>query len=279
MKKLLALLLALTVAIGLCACGSAPADDSSTDGDTTEPVVLKVAATPVPHAEILAQVKDVLAEQGIDLQVKEYNDYVMPNTAVEEGEEDVNFFQHQPYLDNFNQENGTHLVSVAAIHYEPMGIYAGKTTSIDALPDGATIAIPNDPTNEGRALLLLQAQGLIEIDEAAGLEATPNDITSNPKNIQFMELESAMLANTVEEVDLSVINSNFARAAGFDPVEDSLASEDAIAEDSATYANVIVVKEGNEDNAAVQALIKALQTDAVRDFINETYKGAVVPVF
>ena len=279
MKKLLALLLALTVAIGLCACGSAPADDSSTDGDTTEPVVLKVAATPVPHAEILAQVKDVLAEQGIDLQVKEYNDYVMPNTAVEEGEEDVNFFQHQPYLDNFNQENGAHLVSVAAIHYEPMGIYAGKTTSIDALPDGATIAIPNDPTNEGRALLLLQAQGLIEVDEAAGLEATPNDITSNPKNIQFMELESAMLANTVEEVDLSVINSNVAMAAGFDPVEDSLASEDAIAEDSATYANVIVVKEGNEDNAAVQALIKALQTDAVRDFINETYKGAVVPVF
>lgn len=279
MKKLLALLLALTVAIGLCACGSAPADDSSTDGDTTEPVVLKVAATPVPHAEILAQVKDVLAEQGIDLQVKEYNDYVMPNTAVEEGEEDVNFFQHQPYLDNFNQENGTHLVSVAAIHYEPMGIYAGKTTSIDALPDGATIAIPNDPTNEGRALLLLQAQGLIEIDEAAGLEATPNDITSNPKNIQFMELESAMLANTVEEVDLSVINSNFAMAAGFDPVNDSLASEDAIAEDSATYANVIVVKEGNEENAAVQALIKALQSDAVRDFINETYKGAVVPVF
>ncbi len=279
MKKLLALLLALTVAIGLCACGSATADDSSTDGDTTEPVVLKVAATPVPHAEILAQVKDELAEQGIDLQVKEYNDYVMPNTAVEEGEEDANFFQHQPYLDNFNEENGTHLVSVAAIHYEPMGIYAGKTTSIDALPEGATIAIPNDPTNEGRALLLLQAQGLIEVDEAAGLEATPNDITSNPKNIQFMELESAMLANTVEEVDLSVINSNFAMAAGFDPVADSLASEDAIAEDSATYANVIVVKEGNEDNAAVQALIKALQSDKVRDFINETYKGAVVPVF
>lgn len=277
MKKILTLILALTMAVGLCACGGgeeAPAEDTA-----AETVTLKVAASPTPHAEILAQVVDVLAEQGIELVVTEYGDYVVPNTAVEEGAEDANFFQHAPYLESFNAENGTHLVSVAPIHYEPMGIYPGMTASLEELPDGATIAVPNDVTNEARALQLLAAQGLIEIDPAAGLNATPNDITSNPKNLQFKEMEAAMLPQIVGEVDLAIINSNFALQGGLNPAEDSLASEDAASEAAQTFANIIVVKEGNEENAAVLALIEALQSDAVREFIETTYAGSVVAMF
>lgn len=277
MKKILTLILALTMAVGLCACGGgeeAPAEDTA-----AETVTLKVAASPTPHAEILAQVVDVLAEQGIELVVTEYGDYVVPNTAVEEGAEDANFFQHAPYLESFNAENGTHLVSVAPIHYEPMGIYPGMTASLEELPDGATIAVPNDVTNEARALQLLAAQGLIEIDPAAGLNATPNDITSNPKNLQFKEMEAAMLPQIVGEVDLAIINSNFAIQGGLNPAEDALASEDATSEAAQTFANIIVVKEGNEENAAVLALIEALQSDAVRSFIETTYAGSVVAMF
>ncbi len=276
MKKILTLILALTMAVGLCACGGsdAPAEDTA-----AETVTLKVAASPTPHAEILAQVVDVLAEQGIELVVTEYGDYVVPNTAVEEGAEDANFFQHAPYLESFNAENGTHLVSVAPIHYEPMGIYPGMTASLEELPDGAVIAVPNDVTNEARALQLLAAQGLIEIDPAAGLNATPNDITSNPKNLQFKEMEAAMLPQIVGEVDLAIINSNFALQGGLNPAEDSLASEDAASEAAQTFANIIVVKEGNEENAAVLALIEALQSDAVREFIETTYAGSVVAMF
>ena len=277
MKKILTLILALTMAVGLCACGGgeeAPAEDTA-----AETVTLKVAASPTPHAEILAQVVDVLAEQGIELVVTEYGDYVVPNTAVEEGAEDANFFQHAPYLESFNAENGTHLVSVAPIHYEPMGIYPGMTASLEELPDGAVIAVPNDVTNEARALQLLAAQGLIEIDPAAGLNATPNDITSNPKNLQFKEMEAAMLPQIVGEVDLAIINSNFALQGGLNPAEDSLASEDAASEAAQTFANIIVVKEGNEENAAVLALIEALQSDAVREFIETTYNGSVVAMF
>ena len=281
MKKILTLILALTMAVGLCACGGgsdAPAEEPAAD-EPAETVTLKVAASPTPHAEILAQVVDVLAEQGIDLQITEYGDYVIPNTAVEEGDEDANFFQHTPYLEQFNEENGTHLVSVAKIHYEPMGIYAGKTASLEELPDGAVIAVPNDVTNEARALLLLEAQGLIEVDDEAGLNATPNDITSNPKNLQFKELEAAMLPQTIEEVDLSIINSNYALQGGLNPAEDALASEssDSVAAD--TYANIIVVKEGSENNEAILALVEALQSDAVREYINNTYSGSVVPMF
>lgn len=277
MKKILTLILALTMAVGLCACGGSdtePADDAA-----AETVTLKVAASATPHAEILAQVVDVLAEQGIELVVTEYGDYVIPNTAVEEGAEDANFFQHTPYLEKFNEENGTHLVSVAPIHYEPMGIYPGMTATLEELPDGATIAVPNDATNEARALQLLAAQGLIELDEAAGLNATPNDITSNPKNLQFKEMEAAMLPQIVGEVDLAIINSNFALQGGLNPAEDSLASEDAASEAAQTYANILVVKEGNEENAAVQALVEALQSDAVREFIETTYNGSVVAMF
>lgn len=282
MKKLLTLILALTMAVGLCACGGSTDSDTADTGDAAadgETITLKVAASPTPHAEILAQVVDILAEQGIDLQVTEYGDYIIPNTAVEEGDEDANFFQHTPYLEQFNEENGTHLVSVAKIHYEPMGIYAGMTATIEELPDGATIAVPNDVTNEARALLLLQDLGLITIDEAAGLNATPNDITSNPKNLQFKELEAAMLPQTVSEVDMSIINSNFAIQGGLNPAEDALASESADSVAADTYANILVVKEGNENNEAIQALIAALQSDTVKEFIDSTYSGSVVAMF
>lgn len=282
-KKFFALVLALVLALSLTACGEkAPASSSSdaqAPAETAEPTVLNVAASPTPHAEILAQVKDVLAEQGIDLQIHEYGDYVVPNTAVEEGDEDVNYFQHQPYLDQFNEENGTHLVSVAAIHYEPFGIYPCKTDSLDALPDGATVAVPNDATNEARALQLLASNGLIEIDPNAGLKATPNDITSNPKNLQFVELEAAMVPNVTTEVDIAAINGNYALQAGFSSANDAIALEDADSEAAQTYANIIVVKEGNEKNPAVLALVEALKSDAVRDYINSTFDGNVLPIF
>ena len=279
-KKFLSLALALVLSLSLAACGSkkeeAPAAaPAETPAKTTEPVVLNVAASSTPHAEILEQVVDVLAEQGIDLQIHEYGDYVVPNTAVEEGEEDANYFQHIPYLESFNEKEGTHLVSVGGIHIEPMGVYAGKTASLEELPDGAEIAVPNDPTNEGRALLLLEAQGLIKLADSSNLEATPNDIVDNPKNLTFKELEAAMIPNAVDEVDLSVINVNCALEAGFNPTEDALAIEDA----NSPYVNIVAVKEGNENNPAVLALVEALQSDTVRDFINETYGGAVVPAF
>ena len=211
--------------------------------------------------------------------VKEYSDYVVPNTAVEEGDLDANYFQHTPYMEKSNEEKGTHLVSVGKIHYEPMGIYPGTTKTLEELPDGATIAVPNDTTNEARALQLLAAQGLIELKEDAGLNATPNDITSNPKNLQFKELEAAMLPQTASEVDLSVINSNFAMEGGMNPATDSLASEDADSEAAQTFANIIAVKEGHENDPAIQALVKALQSDKVKEYIEKTYSGAVVAVF
>ena len=217
----------------------------------------------------------ILAEQGIDLQIHEYSDYVVPNTAVEEGDEDANYFQHVPYLDNFNAENGTHLVSVAGVHIEPMGIYAGKTASLDALADGASVAVPNDVTNEARALLLLEAQGLIKLSDDAGLDATPNDIVENPKNLTFTELEAAMVPTVLSEVDIAVINSNYALQNELNPVEDSLAIESS----DSPYVNVLVVKEGNESNEAIQALVEALHSDTVRAFIEQTYAGAVVPAF
>ena len=291
MKKLLALTLALVLCLGLAACGGTgtgtdtnadTSSDTDTNGDAAangETVTLTVGATPNPHAEILAQVKDDLAAEGIDLVVKEYSDYVVPNTAVEEGDLDANYFQHTPYMEKSNEEKGTHLVSVGKIHYEPMGIYPGLTKTLEELPDGATIAVPNDTTNEARALQLLAAQGLIELKEDAGLNATPNDITSNPKNLQFKELEAAMLPQTASEVDLSVINSNFAMEGGMNPATDSLASEDADSEAAQTFANIVAVKEGHENDPAIQALVKALQSDKVKEYIEKTYSGAVVAVF
>lgn len=280
-KKFLSLILALALSASLTACGSSDTTETANDADssdTTETVTLKVAASPTPHAEILEQVKPILAEQGIDLVITEYGDYIVPNTAVDEGDEDANYFQHTPYLEQFNAENGTDLVSAGKIHYEPMGIYAGKTASLEELPDGATIAVPNDATNEARALQLLAAQGLIEIDPEAGLNATPNDITSNPKNLEFTELDAAMIPNTIEEFDLNVINSNYALQAGLNPAEDALASEDAASDAAQTYANIIAVKAGHENDPAIVALVDALHSEEIQEFINTTYAGSVLPI-
>ena len=281
-KKLLALLLGLTLCLSLAACGgsadgSSSADDGAAEesGDAAETVTLTVAASPTPHAEILNQCVPILAEQGIELVVNEYSDYVVPNTAVEDGDEDANYFQHIPYLEEFNETRGTHLVDVASVHIEPMGVYAGKTASLEELADGAVIAIPNDATNEGRALLLLEAQGLITLDDSSNLTATPNNIVDNPKNLEFQELEAATIPSVLADVDLAVINSNYALGAGLNPTTDALAIESS----DSPYVNVLVVKEGNENNEAIQALVEALHSDTIRDYITETFDGAVVPAF
>lgn len=280
MKKLLALAMALTLCLGLAACGGTPAEDpadentpqTETSGET---VTLRVGATPAPHQEILEQVVDTLAAQGITLEIVPYTDYLTPNVAVEEGEDDANFFQHITYMETYNAENNTHLVNAGSIHYEPMGIYAGKTTSLEEIPDGAVIAVPNDATNEGRALLLLEAQGLITLDDSSNLSATPNNIVDNPKNLQFEEIEAQTLPSSRPDLDLAVINSNYALGAGLNPTTDALAIESS----DSPYVNVLVVKEGNENNEAVQALVEALHSDTIRDFINEEFDGAVVPAF
>ncbi len=293
MKKFLTLSLAAAACVALSACSSSTTETTAADtaaeteaeeteaeaeteaAEDGEKIVVKVAASPTPHAEILNSVKDILAEEGIDLQVTEYGDYVIPNTAVEEGEMDANYFQHVPYLDQFNEENGTHLVSVAGVHIEPMAVYAGKAASFDELADGATIAVPNDVTNEARALLLLQSNGLIKLKDEANLSATPNDIVENPKNIKFKEVEAAMIPNIKDEVDLSVINSNYAMQAGLNPVEDSLAIEDS----DSPYVNVLVVKEGNEEAPGIPELVEALHSETCKKFIEDTFDGAVVPAF
>ena len=234
-----------------------------------------MAASPTPHAEILKQCVPILKEQGIDLVVNEYSDYVIPNTAVEDGDEDANYFQHIPYLDDFNATRGTHLVNVAAVHIEPMGVYAGKTASLEELADGATIAVPSDATNEGRALLLLETQGLIKLADSTNLSSTPNDIVENSKNLEFVEMEAAQIPSSLADVDLAVINSNYALGAGLNPTEDALVLESA----DSPCVNVLVVKEGNEETPAVLALIEALHSDTIRTYIEETYGGAVIPAF
>lgn len=292
MKKLVSLLLSGALAVGLLAgCGSTgnsgtantPAANTespaaSTETGSLEGTTLKVGATPAPHAEILEVVKDILAEQGITLEIVQYNDYVQPNNAVEDGSLDANYFQHITYMNNFNAEHGTHLVSVAEVHYEPFGIYAGRVSSLSELPDGAVIGIPNDPTNGGRALLLLQEQGLITLPEDAGLEPTVLDIVDNPHNYQIEELEAAQLPRSLDSLDIAVINGNYAIDAGLD-VADALAIESSEGTAGTAYVNVLAVKEGNENNEAIQALVKALCSDEVRAYMEETYQGAVVPVF
>ena len=268
MKKILALTLALALVLSLGVTALA---------DTT----IRVGASPTPHAEILAEVVDILAEQGITLEIIEYTDYVQPNLAVDSGDIEANYFQHTPYLNTFNEENDTHLVSVGLIHYEPFGIYAGKTASLEELEDGATIAIPNDGSNETRALLLLQQEGLITLAEGidASSNATVYDIAENPHNYVFNEVEAAQLTNVLQDVDLAVINGNYALDAGLNAGTDALAVEDASGDGAQTYANILCVKEGNENNEAVQALLAALQSDEVAEFIAETYEGAVVAIF
>lgn len=234
---------------------------------------ITVGATPVPHAEILEFVKADLANEGFELVVKEFNDYVQPNLATDSGELDANFFQHIPYLEEFNKNKGTALVSVAGIHLEPMGVYSRKYSSFTIVSDGVSIAVPNDPTNESRALDIIAKTGVVTFKESA--LKTPLDIVSNPKNIVFKELEAAQMPRALDDTDFAVINSNFAMAAGLKPTEDSLVMEDK----SSPYVNVLVVKAGNEESAKTKALIKALQSEKVKAFIDEKYQGAVVPAF
>ncbi len=249
--------------------------DETVDYAALNGATVTVAASPKPHAEILNVAADILKEAGITLKVVEYDDYVQPNLVVDHGELDANFFQHVPYLDDFNAENGTKLVSVAGIHVEPMGVYGGKSTSLADIKDGAQIAVPNDTTNEARALLLLEKQGLIKLKENAGITATKNDIAENPHNIDIVEAEAAQLPRVLKDVDFAVINSNYAIEADLNPVKDALAIEDS----SSEYVNVLVVKEGNENEPIIKALVAALESDKVRDYINTEYNGSCVPVF
>lgn len=256
--------------------GETSAEVPETSAEELIPIV--VGASPAPHTEILEAAKAILADQGYDLQIKEYTDYVLPNMALDSGDLDANYFQHYPYLEQFNAERGTKLSSAAAIHYEPFGIYAGKTSSLEELADKAKVAVPNDATNEARALLLLEAQGLIKLKEGAGLNATKNDIVENPKNLEIFELEAAQIPRSLPDVEIAVINGNYAIEAGLQ-VSEALAIEDAQSIAATTYGNVVAVQEGHEKDEAILALIDALTSDEVKEFIEEKYQGAVVPLF
>ncbi|WP_195575759.1 MetQ/NlpA family ABC transporter substrate-binding protein [Paenibacillus sp. 1001270B_150601_E10] len=277
-RKLTLFVSILTLVALLAACGSKPAQENNNaagNGAAAETTKLVVGATAKPHAEILKHIQPALKEQGIDLEIKEFTDYVQPNVQTDEKQLDANFFQHKPYLDEHVAKAGLKLVSVGNIHVEPFGAYSQKIKSIDELKDGATIAIPNDPTNGGRALLLVEKQGLIKLKEGAGLTATVRDIVENPKNLQFKELEAAMLPRVLGEVDFALINTNYALEADLNPTEDALFIEDK----DSPYANILVAREDNQNSEAIQKLLKALQSDDVKTFIEEQYKGAIVPAF
>jgi D-methionine transport system substrate-binding protein len=267
MKKIIAAILALCLCLSLAACG--PKNEDKT---------IKVGATPAPHAEILEVIKEALAAEGWTLEIVEFNDYVQPNQALEDGELDANYFQHVLYLNQFNDEYGTHLVNAGGIHYEPFGIYAGKTASLEALADGAKIGVPNDATNEARALLLLEQEGLIVLKEGVGLNATKADIIENPHNYEIVEINAELLPASLPDLDIAVINGNYAIDAGL-KVSEALAIESAEGQATEYYQNVIAVKEGNENSEKIQALLKALKSDAVKQYIAKTYDGAVVPLF
>jgi D-methionine transport system substrate-binding protein len=236
---------------------------------------LSIAATPVPHAEILEFVKPMLAEQGVELDIKVFTDYIQPNVQVDQKAMDANFFQHQPYLDEFNAGRGTTLVTVAGVHVEPFGAYSSKIKSLDELKDGGVVAIPNDPTNGGRALLLLQKAGLITLKEGSKITATPRDIADNPKNLEFKELEAATLPRILNQVDVALINTNYALEAGLNPTKDALIIEGS----DSPYVNILVARPDNKDSDAMKKLSAALTSEDVKDFIYEKYQGAVVPVF
>jgi len=236
---------------------------------------LEVAATPVPHAEILEFVKPQLAQVGIELKVRVFTDYVQPNVQVAEGNLDANFFQHQPYLDDFNKARETQLVSIANVHVEPFGAYSKRVKTLDELPEGATVAIPNDPTNGGRALLLLEKAGLIDLRDGAGISASRRDLLDNPKKLRIREMEAAILPRVLDQVDLALINTNYALEAGLNPARDALVIEGA----ESPYVNILVVRSDRREDAALQKLVEALHSDAVKGFIEEKYKGAVVPAF
>ena len=267
MKKIIAIVLALTLALSLAACGGKASDKT-----------IKVGATPAPHAEILEVVKDDLAKEGWTLEIVQFDDYVLPNTALSEGQLDANYFQHITYMNNFNVEYNIEMVSAAGIHYEPFGLYAGKTATIDALADGAQIAVPNDATNEARALLLLEQVGILKLAEGVGINATKADIVENPKNIEVVEMKAELLTTTLQDVDMAVINGNYAIGAGL-KVADALAVEAADGAAADAYMNVIAVMNGNANSEKIQALVKALKSAEAKEFMETTYAGAVVPLF
>lgn len=272
MKKIaLVLSVLLLVVCGLVGCGKteAPAEKAS------DKVVLKIGATAVPHAEILQVVKPMLEKEGVDLQVVEFSDYVQPNLAVADKELDANFFQHIPYLEKFCAERNLKLVNAAGIHIEPMGVYSKKIKALTELQEGASVAIPNDPTNGGRALALLEKAGLIVLKDGVGVHATVPDVVKNDKKIQFKELEAAQIPRSLDDVTIAVINTNYALEASLVPAKDALAIEDG----DSPYVNIIAVRAGDENRAEIQKLIKALKTDEVKKFINEKYKGAILPAF
>ncbi len=261
---------AAVLAVGLTACGG---EEKKADDKT-----ITVAASPTPHAEILEEAKGLLKEKGYTLEIKEFDDYPQQNVVVDEGEFDANYFQHQPYLDNFNEEKGSDLVSAAKIHYEPLGIYPGASEDLEKIKDGAKIAVPNDATNEARALLLLEENGIITLKEDAGLNATKKDVEENPHNVEIVELDAAQIARVVDELDFVVLNGNYALDAGFNVQTDAIAKEEADSEAAQTYANIIAVKKENKDSEKIKALVEVLQSEAIGKFITDTYEGAVVPM-
>ena len=276
MKKLVAWLLTGVLAAGvLTGCGNS--GDSGKAAESGSKGTITVAASQTPHSEILAEAKKLLAEQGWDLQVTVFDDYVQPNNVVESGEFDANYFQHIPYLESFNEEQGTHLVNAGGIHYEPFGLYPGTKSSLDELADGDEIAVPNDTTNEARALLLLEANGVLTLREGAGLTATVNDVESYSKDIKIVELAAESVKDAIPDAAFVVLNGNYALEAGLSVAKDSIAYESTDSEAAKTYVNVIAVKEGHENDEKIKALVDVLKSDAIVNYINSTYDGAVVP--
>ena len=284
LKRLLSLGFATVLTVGvLTSCGNSSsggttsAATSAASSASGESVTIKVGASITPHSEILEQAKPILAKEGVDLEIVEIEDTVTPNTGLVEGSLDANYFQHQPYLDDFNSENGTDLVSIGSVHYEPFGIYAGKTTDLAELPDGAVVAVPNNVTNEARALLLLEQEGILTLKEDVGIKATVNDIVENPKNITFKEIDPAQLVRALPDVDVAVINGNYAIEGGLS-VKDALAVESDQGVAAKTYANIVVVRKEDENNEALKKLVEVLQSDEIQQYINDTYDGSVVPI-
>ncbi len=292
MKKLLSAILAAALTVSaLAGCAStsttssaasasAPASSEAASSEASSTAALKkivIGASPTPHAIILKKANELLKDKGYELDIKEFSDYVLPNTALQDKSLDANYFQHQPYLDEFNKEKGTDIVSAGAIHYEPFGVYAGKTKALADLKDGATVAVPNDTSNEARALLLLQDNGLLKLKDGAGITATQKDITENPKNLKFKEIEAAQLVRSLADVDVAVINGNYALAGNL-KISDALAVEKDDSLAATTYANIIAVRKGDETREDIKALVDVLKSDEMKKFITDNFKGAVVPV-
>ncbi|MBO2943877.1 MetQ/NlpA family ABC transporter substrate-binding protein [Paenibacillus sp. F411] len=281
MKKWNVMILALAMLLVLAACGtdtekeSTGSDAGAKDGAASETVTLRVGASPQPHSQILEHVKPVLEQEGIQLEIIEFTDYVQPNQQTDQKEIDANFFQHKPYLDGEIEQRGFDLAPVTAVHVEPMGAYSNQVESLDDLKDGAVIAIPNDPSNGGRALLLLAKHGVIQLEDDSNLAVTAKDITGNPKNLEFKEVDAAMLPRMLDEMDAAVINTNYALEAGLNPLEDALVIEDK----DNPYANLLVARSDNKDSEAIQKLAEALTSAEMKTFIEEQFKGSIIPAF